>query len=53
MLKTKKELVLYCLSGGATTFVNYLIYYALLKIYVGYLAANTLAWGGAVITAYL
>lgn len=53
MLKTKKELVLYCLSGGVTTFVNYLIYYALLKISVGYLAANTLAWGGAVITAYL
>lgn len=53
VLKAKKELVLYCLSGGATTFVNYLIYFILLKIQVEYLAANTLAWAGAVVTAYL
>ena len=53
MLKLKKELVLYCLSGGATTFVNYLIYFILLKTHVEYLAANTLAWAGAVVTAYL
>lgn len=52
-MKSKKELVCYCLSGGATTFVNYIIYYILLKLDIGYLAANTFAWCGAVLTAYV
>lgn len=52
-MKSKKELLCYCVSGGATTLVNYIIYFILIQAKVEYLAANTVAWIGAVLTAYV
>ena len=40
-MKSKKELFCYCVSGGATTLVNYIIYFILLMLKMEYLAANT------------
>ena len=51
-MKTKKELVTYLVSGGITTGVNYLLYTGLLLLNTPYLAANSAAWIGAVLTAY-
>ncbi len=44
--------VRYVMTGGMTTGVNYVIYIGLQAAAVGYLAANTAAWAGAVIFAY-
>lgn len=52
-MKSKKELLCYCISGGATTLVNYVIYFILLYFSIEYLTANTFAWIGAVLTAYI
>ena len=52
-MKLKKELVTYILSGGITTGVNYVLYAALLSAHIPYLAANSIAWTGAVVTAYV
>lgn len=49
---TESQLVRYIMTGGMTTGVNYVIYVGLQAAAVGYLAANTLAWAGAVIFAY-
>lgn len=51
-MKLKKELVTYLVSGGITTGVNYLLYTGLLLLNTPYLAANSAAWIGAVLTAY-
>ena len=51
-MKFKKELVTYLVSGGFTTGVNYLLYTGLLLLNTPYLAANSAAWIGAVLTAY-
>lgn len=51
--QSKKELAAYLICGGVTTGVNYLFYSAFLIAQLPYLAANTLAWTGAVLTAYV
>ena len=52
-MKIKRELVTYLLSGVATTGVNYLLYMGFLAMHIPYLAANSAAWAGAVIAAYI
>lgn len=42
----------YILTGGLTTAINYFIYIVLTFSSLHYLAANSLAWVGAVIFAY-
>ena len=51
-MKMKRELITYLISGGVTTGVNYLLYAGLLALHIPYLAANSAAWAGAVLTAY-
>lgn len=46
------EGVRYVIAGGMTTLVNYVIYLGLEAASVHYLAANTLAWCGAVVFAF-
>lgn len=52
-MKKKKELITYIISGGITTGVNYALYLLLLLIHLPYIAANSIAWTGAVLTAYI
>lgn len=52
-MKLKRELITYLISGGITTGVNYLLYAGLLTLHISYLAANSMAWIGAVLTAYI
>lgn len=40
------------MTGGMTTLINYFIYFVLTGISLNYLAANSLAWIGAVVFAY-
>ncbi len=47
-----KELVLYGIGGVLTTVVNYLVYFGLEHSGMGYLSANTAAWGAAVAVSY-
>lgn len=47
-----KQFIMYVIVGGFTTVVNYLIYFALIKVDQGWLLANTLAWAGAVLFAF-
>lgn len=49
----RKELITYLVSGGITTAANYVLYAGLLFLEVPWLAANSAAWAGAVITAYI
>lgn len=51
-MKSKKEFITYLISGGLTTGVNYVLYAGLLFADIPYLAANSAAWAGAVLTAY-
>lgn len=51
-MKNKKEFLCYCVNGVLTTLVNYVIYFLLLKVQIHFLAANTIAWAGAVLFAY-
>ncbi len=51
-MKTNKELIIYLICGGVTTFVNYLLYTGLLLLNLPYLVSNSAAWAGAVLTAY-
>ena len=51
-MKMKRELITYLICGGVTTGVNYLLYAGLLALHIPYLAANSAAWAGAVLTAY-
>ncbi|MFR9145001.1 MAG: GtrA family protein [Mediterraneibacter sp.] len=52
-MKSKKELFCYLFCGGVTTAVNYLLYGGLLFLRLPYIAANSIAWVGAVLTAYV
>lgn len=52
-MKFNKELIIYLISGGITTGVNYILYGTLLFLHVPYLTANSIAWVGAVLTAYM
>ena len=52
-MKSKKELICYLISGGITTAVNYVLYGGLLFLHLSYIAANSIAWAGAVLTAYI
>ena len=52
-MKLERELITYLISGGITTGVNYLLYAGLLALHIPYLAANSIAWTGAVLTAYI
>ena len=47
-----KHLIAYGIGGILTTAVNYLIYAGFLGLNFHYLAANTLAWAGAVLFAF-
>lgn len=51
-MKLNKELLMYLISGGITTGVNYLLYAGLLYLHLPWLVSNTIAWTGAVLTAY-
>ena len=42
----------YVMTGGMTTVINYIIYILLTALSLDYLAANSIAWLGAVIFAY-
>ena len=54
LYKNNKEILLYIFFGGMTTIVNFVIYFIFSKIFgVYYLVSNVIAWGGAVIFAYL
>ena len=52
-MKLNKELLTYLISGGVTTGVNYLLYAGFLFLNLPWLASNSIAWAGAVLTAYL
>lgn len=52
-MEKKKELGCYAAAGVVTTAVNYVIYALLLAGNCPYLAANCLAWTGAVLAAYV
>ena len=51
-MKLNKEFFTYIISGGITTGVNYSLYVCLLVLQVPLLAANSIAWVGAVLVAY-
>ena len=51
-MKLNKELLTYLISGGVTTGVNYLLYAGFLFLDLPWLASNSIAWAGAVLTAY-
>lgn len=46
------ELLRYVAAGGMTTMVNYVLYFAMMAGGTHYLAANSLAWLGAVVFAF-
>lgn len=46
------EVFRYAITGGMTTAVNYLIFFLLTMGKMNYLAANSIAWAGAVLFAY-
>lgn len=48
----ESQIARYVMTGGATTAINYIIYIMLQTISVDYLAANCIAWLGAVIFAF-
>ena len=51
-MKIKQDFITYIISGGLTTGVNYALYVGLLWTGIPWLAANSIAWAGAVLTAY-
>lgn len=54
LYKKYKELIHYIFFGGLTTVVNFIIYYGLIYAFdVHYIAAQVVAWIGAVIFAYI
>lgn len=53
LMKKKKELAAYLISGVITTGVNYCLYALLLSFRLPWPAANSAAWAGAVLTAYI
>jgi len=48
-----RETVMYLIFGVVTTVVNFVIYYALLALHMHYIAAQVIAWVGAVLVAYV
>lgn len=52
MEKKIKELFLYGIGGVLTTVVNYVIYYSMGILGIGYLLANTAAWTAAVVFSF-
>lgn len=46
------EIIRYIMTGGLTTAVNYALFFLLNTVSVNYLAANSIAWLGAVIFAF-
>ncbi len=52
-LKRKKEMVSYLFFGVLTTLVNFVLYYGLLALGMHYIAAQTIAFAGAVLFAYV
>ena len=54
LLKKYKEPIAYIFWGGATTVVNYVLYFLCTDVlHLHYLAANGIAWVGAVVFAFL
>lgn len=53
MRETIRQALKYVLTGGMTTVINYVIFFGLMGWEMNYLAANTLAWAGAVIFAFV
>lgn len=54
LCREHREILLYVVFGGLTTGVNYVIYFLCRQLFaVEYVAANVLAWIGAVTFAYL
>lgn len=51
--KNIKEIVSYIFIGGMTTFINYLVYFFLIRsFHCTWLFANTIAWLAAVVFAF-
>ena len=53
LYKRHRETVNYLIFGVLTTVVNFVIYYALLGLGMHYIAAQVIAWIGAVAAAYV
>lgn len=54
LYKKYQELILYVVSGGITTLVNWGCYFVLTRVFdVNYLVANVVAWALAVISAFI
>ncbi|MFA6948898.1 MAG: GtrA family protein [Eubacteriales bacterium] len=54
LYKKYEELILYIISGGITTLVNWGIYYLLTWVFdVNYLVANIAAWAASVVCAFI
>lgn len=52
-MKPDKEAFAYIICGCITTFVNYILYTFFLFLRLPYLSANSIAWCGAVLAAYV
>lgn len=48
----QSQLIRYIMTGGLTTVINYMIYFALQAAGIDYIAANCAAWLGAVTFAF-
>lgn len=48
----ESQIIRYVMTGGFTTLINYIIYFALQTAGTDYLAANCAAWLGAVLFAF-
>lgn len=54
LLKKYKEPIAYLFWGGATTLVNYVLYFLCTKVlHIHYITSNVLAWAGAVVFAFV
>ena len=54
LLKKYKEPIAYLFWGGATTVVNYVLYFLCTKVlHIHYITSNVLAWAGAVVFAFV
>lgn len=48
----ESQLFRYVMTGGMTTVINYIIYFALHAVKADYITANCAAWTGAVVFAF-
>lgn len=54
LYKKYEELILYFVSGGITTLVNYAVYFILTDVFeVYYIYSNIAAWAAAVVSAFI